>query len=465
MPNTKCMKTKLLMILICFAFQNPFAQTIALQNYATGFTNPVAITHAGDDRLFVVERGGAIKIIQPGGSVLSTPFLSLTNSTIVSGGERGLLGLAFHPNYTQNRLFFVNYTRAGDGATVIARYQTFENQPNLADPNSAVVLLTIPQPFTNHNGGSIVFGPDGYLYIGMGDGGSANDPQNHGQNMNSLLGKMLRIDVNQGATYGIPPDNPYVGQSIPNEIWAAGLRNPWKFSFNRLNGDLWIADVGQNAREEINRVVAPLSAGLNFGWRCYEANLPYITNGCGPIGNYTFPVSTYPLGSGYCSITGGYAYTGSQYPNFQNKYFFADYCANRIGWIPFEGGTIQWTSPFTGNFTTFGEDVNGELYIAGINNGVVSRIIDASLSLEDQQRVSLVLYPNPAKSELHIRFDDARMFEKIEVYNLTGRIMYSQNFQNVNQFVLNVSGFNSGMYILTLKDANGQPFTQKFIVE
>jgi glucose/arabinose dehydrogenase len=307
-----------------------FAQTIGLQTFATGFSNPVAIVNAGDSRLFVVQRGGAIRILNANGTINATNFLTLTSSTIVSGGERGLLGLAFHPNYATNGYFYVNYTRASDGATVIARYNVSAN-PDVADASSAQVLLTIAQPFSNHNGGSLVFGPDGYLYIGMGDGGSGGDPDNYGQNINSLLGKMLRIDVDSGSPYAIPAGNPYAGATPgADEIWAVGMRNPWKFSFDKQTGDLWIADVGQNAREEINKA-ASTAAGLNYGWRCYEANIPYNTNGCQSASNYFMPVANYALGNGYCSITGGYVYRGSTYPNMVGKYFFSDYCSNRIG--------------------------------------------------------------------------------------------------------------------------------------
>ncbi|WP_321539555.1 PQQ-dependent sugar dehydrogenase [Flavobacterium piscinae] len=247
--------------------------------------------NAGDDRLFVVQRGGLIRIVNPNGTVNTTPFLSLT-SIITAGGERGLLGLAFHPDYATNGRFYVNYTRSGDGATVIARYNVSDTDENIANANSGEILLTIAQPFSNHNGGSLNFGPDGYLYIGMGDGGSGGDPNNYGQNLNSLLGKMLRIDVNGETGYTIPADNPYADIAGEDEIWSVGMRNPWKFSFDRQTGDLWIADVGQNAIEEINKA-ASSEAGLNYGWRCYEGNSPYNTTGCGGSSNYTFPVAQY----------------------------------------------------------------------------------------------------------------------------------------------------------------------------
>jgi len=253
------------------------AQTIALQSFATGFSEPLEITHAGDSRLFVVQKGGLIRIVNANGSVNATPFLDL--STLVStNSERGLLGLAFHPNYATNGFFFVNYSNTA-GNTVIAKYSVSANA-NIAN-TTGTILMTINQPYSNHNGGSIKFGGDGYLYIAMGDGGSSGDPQGYSQNLSLTninvvsnpsriyLGKMLRIDVNTtapGLNYGFPSTNPYVNEAGKQEIWAIGLRNPWKFSFNRLNGDLWIADVGQGSVEEIDKVVNPLTAGLNFGF-------------------------------------------------------------------------------------------------------------------------------------------------------------------------------------------------------
>ncbi|MDP5027802.1 MAG: PQQ-dependent sugar dehydrogenase, partial [Flavobacterium sp.] len=318
------MKTLLSLGLLIVSFFGQ-AQTIALQSFATGLTSPVEITHAGDSRLFVVEQSGKIKIINANGTVNTTPFLNLT-SLISTGGERGLLGLAFHPNYATNGYFFVNYTNTS-GNTVIARYSVSSGNSNIAN-TTGTILMTITQPYSNHNGGSIKFGPDGYLYIGMGDGGSGGDPGNRAQNINENLGKMLRIDVNSTIApyYTNPATNPYVGVAGNDEIWAIGLRNPWKFSFNRLNGDLWIADVGQGSVEEIDKVVNPLTAGLNFGWRCYEGNSTYNSTGCAPASTMTFPFTQYARSGGACSVTGGYFYTGSMYPNFQNKYFFTDYC-------------------------------------------------------------------------------------------------------------------------------------------
>jgi len=441
-----------------------FAQTINLQTVASGFSSPVAIVNAGDTRLFVVQRGGAIRILNTNGTINTTNFLTLT-SIITSGGERGLLGLAFHPNYATNGYFYVNYTRSGDGATVIARYSVSTTNPDVADASSALVLLTISQPFTNHNGGSLAFGPDGFLYIGMGDGGSGNDPNNYGQNINSLLGKMLRIDVNSGTPYGIPPTNPYAGAIAgSDEIWAVGMRNPWKFSFDSQTGDLWIADVGQNAIEEINKAPST-AAGLNYGWRCYEGNSPFNTTGCSGIANYTFPVTDYThAASGGCSITGGYVYRGATYPNLQGKYVFSDYCNNKIGYIANTGGAITWSNAFSGNISTFGQDVTGELYVAGLSNGIISKIVDTTLSVDDFEEFGLTIYPNPAKDSFTIKNKNNEELT-IKIYDVSGRMVLNQQGQSFELISINTSNFSRGLHLVVMENANGYMFKSKLMIQ
>lgn len=350
---------------------------IELQDFATGFQQPVAIRHAGDDRLFIVQQNGIIRIIDGNGQTLATPFLDI-DARVGSGGERGLLGLDFHPEYPDSNYFYVNYTN-NSGNTRVSRFSGTAN-PNIADPDSEVILLTANQPFANHNGGDVHFGPDGYLYTGLGDGGSGGDPQNYSQTPTSLLGKMLRIDVNSGTPYAIPPTNPFVGSTaVANEIWALGLRNPWRFSFDRLTGDLWIGDVGQNEWEEVDFQPASSTGGENYGWRCYEGNAPYNTTGCGAVGNYVAPVAVYANTSSLgCSITGGYVYRGSQYPDLYGYYLYTDYCSGRI-WALKPDGQGGWTNQQlldgpNNNLATFGEDVNGELYLAGIANGRIYKI-------------------------------------------------------------------------------------------
>ena len=458
------MKTIPLYLVLLLSFLG-YSQTITLQSFATGFESPVEITNAGDTRLFVVQKTGLIRILNANGTINATPFLNLS-SIISTNGERGLLGLAFHPNYASNGYFFVNYTNVS-GNTVIARYSVDGGNPNIAN-TTGTILMTIVQPFSNHNGGSIKFGPDGYLYIGMGDGGSGGDPDNRAQNINDNLGKMLRIDVNSTIApyYTIPATNPFVGVPGNDEIWAIGLRNPWKFSFNRLNGDLWIADVGQNAVEEINRVVNPLpNSGINFGWRCYEGSSTYNTSGCAPAGTMTFPFAEYARSGGACSVTGGYFYTGSAYPNFQNNYFFTDYCDDKIRMVN-SSGVITATTSFSGNnFVSFGEDINGELYIAGISSGTIYKITDSSLSSSDFENNGFTLYPNPAKETFTIKSSAANLASKIEVFDLTGKLLFTKELNDNLENTINTTALSKGVYLVSIATANGTNYSTKLMIE
>ena len=455
---------KLVLIISFFTF-SANAQTVALQSFATGFTSPVEITHpVGDSRFFVVQQGGIIKVVSSTGTVNATPFLTLTTATILTGSERGLLGLTFHPNYATNGYFYVNYTRAGDGATVIARYSVSAD-PNVANASSGTILLTIAQPFSNHNGGSIKFGPDGYLYIGMGDGGSGGDPDNRAQNINDNLGKILRIDVDSASPYGIPPTNPYVGIAGNDEIWAIGVRNPWKFTFNRLNGDMWVADVGQSGAEEIDKIVSPLPTGLNFGWRCYEGNVTYDSSSgvCPAYTSTVPPVTQYGHGSSRCSITGGFFYTGSTYPNFANKYFFADYCTAEIGYLTGSSSTITWALDSAGVITTFGEDINGELYVAV--SGTIYRIIDSSLAINNFNKNGLSFYPNPAKTEIFIKNSSDVSLSKVKIFDLTGKLVLTKTVDNNDTPSVNITTLSSGMYLISVEDLTGNQYQSKLIVE
>ena len=456
---------KKITLLICLSSLCSFAQTIGVTTFATGFARPTEITHAGDERLFLVQQAGAIKIINPDGSVNPTNFLSLPSSVVLSSGnEQGLLGLAFHPNYAQNGFFYVNYTRSGDGDTVIARYSVSANNPNVADATSGTVLLTVDQPFSNHNGGSIKFGPDGYLYIGMGDGGSGNDPGNRAQNINDNLGKMLRIDVDGPAPYGIPANNPYVGVTGNDEIWAIGLRNPWKFSFDRSTGELWIADVGQSAAEEINRVNGS-TAGINYGWKCYEGTIERPN--C-PVNGvvYTMPLVNIPRSQGVCSITGGYVYRGTTYPNFIGKYFFTDICFDKIGMVA-ENGTITYSSSLAAvsSVTSFGEDINGQLYFVSADTGVVSKIIDTSLATNDFSKHGFSMYPNPTASEFFIRNSNAMELKRIQLFDLSGKLLLEQPLQDVETNNINIGPLQDGMYLVSIENTSGQKFTSKLIVQ
>lgn len=445
-----------------YSFSFSYSQTIGLQNFASGFTKPLEITNAGDGRLFVVEQGGLIKILNPNGTINSNPFLNIADQ-ISTGGERGLLGLAFHPNYASNGFFYTNHTNLS-GNTVITRYSVDGTNPNLANASSGTVLLTIAQPYTNHNGGSLKFGSDGYLYIGMGDGGSSGDPENRAQNINELLGKMLRIDVNSGTPYSIPPTNPYVGIAGADEIWAIGLRNPWKFSFDKTLGNLWIADVGQNNIEEIN-IAAATQAGLNYGWHCYEGDAAYNTTGCPPQSSLKFPLKSINHSTGACSITGGYVYNGTVYPNFKGLYFFTDYCDPKIGMMT-SSGTLTYSQLFTGNsFSTFGEDVKGELYIAAINNGNVFKIIDTSLGVSAFDKTQFAIYPNPANSEIIIQKSNKNFPTEVALFDLEGKMLLKKKMEEKDINIVKIDNFQKGFYIVTVKNEDGHLSTYRLIIE
>ena len=343
-----------------------------------------AITNAGDSRLFITQQRGLITIWD-GTQILPTPFLDVS-ALIICCGEQGLLSTAFHPNYAVNGFFFVNYTNL-TGQTVVARYQVSRTDRNQADPFSAVILLTIDQPFTNHNGGQLQFGPDGDLYIGMGDGGSANDPLCNAQSTDTLLGKMLRIDVNQNVLqspyYGVPADNPYVRTTGPPEAWAYGLRNPWRFSFDRKTGDLYIGDVGQDQMEEIDFQPAGDPGGENYGWKIMEGTL---CNSAGPAGcvvtpppcddpTYTLPVLTYTHDSGRCAVIGGYVYRGRAITDLKGSYLYGDYCSGEIWAAPTQNGVVSPSVLLAINvpsLTAFGQDAAGEIYVGG--QGTFARI-------------------------------------------------------------------------------------------
>ena len=437
---------------------------IALTSFATGFDRPIDITNASDDRLFIVEQAGEISIVQPSGAVNSTLFLDI--KTIVNDGssEQGLLGLAFHPNYSSNGYFYVHYTdNSGDGQ--ISRFTVSTGDPDVADNTSEFPILTISQPYSNHNGGCIKFGPDSYLYIGMGDGGSAGDPGGRSQDSTELLGKMLRIDVDGAAPYGIPASNPFVSNAgWLDEIWAYGLRNPWKFSFDRTTGDLWMGDVGQNAWEEIDYQSAISSGGENYGWRCYEASATYNMSGCSSSsGAYARPAYEYsqsgapPNG---CSVTGGVVYRGTQFPNLNGHYLFSDFCEPWIYTLYWTGSS--WASvnhgTFSGNFSSFGEDYLGEVYVASLYDGVIYKVSDLHNTINESERPYLMnIFPNPGKDKISIQFDASFDGEcTLHIYSIGGKLFKTIGRIQGDQVDVQISDWDAGFYLLKLFDVSGQ---------
>jgi glucose/arabinose dehydrogenase len=345
---------------------------VNLRSIAVGLDRPVYLTHAGDGsgRLFIVEKPGTVRIVK-NGALLPGPFLDIRGLVKSSGSEQGLLGLAFDPQYTTSGRFFVDYIDL-NGNTVIARYLVSTSDPDRADGAGGTAILNVPQPYPNHNGGELAFGPDGYLYIGLGDGGSEGDPLGNGQRLDTLLGKILRIDVG-GDGYAIPPDNPFlIRPDARPEIWAYGLRNPWRFSFDRATGDLYIGDVGQDGYEEVDVQPAGSAGGRNYGWNIMEGFHPYkggSTEGLIP------PAAEYEHASGNCSVTGGYVYRGGAIPSLEGIYLFGDYCTGQT-WVlrrfPDGWRAAEWFGMRI-SISSFGEDESGELYVLDYRGGAAFR--------------------------------------------------------------------------------------------
>jgi glucose/arabinose dehydrogenase len=358
-----------------------FAQPkVKLDTFSRTFTAPIGVENDGyTSRVFIVQQNGIIWTMDSNGVKLDT-FIDL-RAKVQNSGEEGLLGMAFHPDYKNNGYFYTYYTKKSTTDNAVFRYKVSSN-PNRANIDSQLLVINFSHPiFTNHNGGCIRFGKDGYLYIGTGDGGSGGDPNNNAQNKNNLLGKLHRLDVNNFAVpYTVPANNPFVGQTnVKTEIWAYGLRNPWRYSFDRETGDLWLADVGQNTVEETNFQSVSNTGGDNYGWRCYEGNSTYNTSGCSGASNYKFPFFTYGRNgaTGGFSVTGGFIYKGNKYNDLRGYYIFTDYVSGNF-WLTQKKDTVfttvQQTSPKQANISSFGEDIRGELYATNLSNGVVYKI-------------------------------------------------------------------------------------------
>lgn len=348
----------------------PPAFTLRLEEVATGLVSPVYVAApAGDTRIFIVEQRGRVRVVD-NGQLLATPFLDIT-SRVLTGGERGMFSVAFHPQYRTNGFFFVYFT--GPSGELRLERLTVSSNPNVANTTSAKLILGIPHPLSNHNGGLVTFGPDGMLYLGTGDGGGAGDPDRNAQNPNTLLGDLLRIDVDRGDPYAIPAGNPFIGR--PNtrpEIWATGLRNPWRFAFDRVAGLLYVADVGQARLEEVS-VVSSSRAEVNYGWNVMEGSSCFNAPICNRQG-LELPALEYDHNGGACSITGGFVYRGSAIPEIAGLYFYADYCAGWIRSFRYMGGVAtelkSWDLGAIGFITSFGEDSSGELYVTSASGKV-----------------------------------------------------------------------------------------------
>lgn len=464
------MLSVLLLATFCKA-QTSTLPEIVLEDFAGGFDTPIDVQSNGDGYMYVVEQPGKIRIVTEDGFTLAKPFLDISDE-VLFGGEQGLLGLAFHPDYADNGYFYVNYVNKG-GKTVIARFTRSAGNYHKADRSSEMEMLKIPHPFVNHYGGGIRFGPDGYLYFAIGDGGAAGDPFNNAQDPSRLLGKMMRIDVNSGEPYTIPADNPFVGMAgyMP-EIWALGLRNPFRWSFDKLTGDLWIGDVGQDMWEEVNVQRAGSAGGQNYGWDCMEGEHPFEPGNCDSSTMITDPVTEYPHDGSDCTVIGGFVYRGSNYPNMYGKYIYMDYCSGRFRTIFKYGGEkmegiIGEEDPFS--YVSFGEDVDGELYVVDNVDGEIYHVADAtSMRTGAYQMSSLKLFPNPASDVFTIEFQGTENGDAVvEIDNLLGETIMREEVGSVegyNNYTFNSTNLEKGSYVLTLKTAKGDMHTA-FVVQ
>ena len=444
---------------------------IELKLLQSGFRKPVDIENAGDERLFVVEARGIIRILSKDGQVNETPFLDIQDRVRDNSNEQGLLGLVFHPNYDENGYFFVNYT-FGSGDTRIARYTRNADNPDLADRDSEKTIIEIGQPASNHNAGDLNFGRDGMLYIGTGDGGGGNDPDNHAQTPNDFLGKMLRLDIDTDEPYLIPADNPFINDaSTLDEIWATGLRNPWKFSFDRETGDMYIADVGQGAREEINFQKLASQGGENYGWHCLEGTRDLRPSSCDSEDILVPPVYEYNHEAGNCggSVTGGYVYRGSNYPSLTGRYIYADYCTGYIwGLQQVDENTWSNTELLSSGaqWTTFGEDNNGEVYVAN-RSGEISQITTSNTTNIDtaEDLIEIQVNNNPFGENLQLTLKTQRSgFAQIRLIDNSGRTLQERDIQvyrNTN-LELSTKSLVSGIYFVEIRFA-GQRALEKVV--
>ncbi len=455
------MKKHLLFLLIaasCTFTLTAQTPSITLTPVITGLNKPVYLTHCGDSRVFVVEQTGRIKVYDSTYNYLGV-FLNVTNiitAPTSNGDERGLLGLAFHPNYHENGFFYIAFNKTVNGQlkTALARYTVSLNNSNKADSLSGVELLSYNKPYSNHNGGCLQFGPDGYLYMGTGDGGSGNDPQGNGQKLTTYLAKMLRFDVNGTSTYTIPPSNPFVNDpNAYHEIWAYGLRNPWRFSFDKLNGNLWIADVGQNAYEEVNVHYNGTPSGENYGWRCFEGlhstGLGSGISGqpCPDFNDTHKPIYEYTHTGGECSVTGGYVYRGALYNSLFGNYICSDYCSGKMRRL-IDNGDGSYTPEiiYTGDYTTsYGQDRWGELYVCSFTQNAVLKLKDGNC-----KPVAYVLNSNTASICGGQSITLQALFNPTLIYD-----WYQNGAPAVNGHTPNFTVTEPGTYYVVVTNGNG----------
>ncbi len=439
------MKKLSTLIFIFLFFASVFAQEISIESFGiSGLSFPTEITHAGDERVFIAQKNGRIRLVDSEGVIINNFFLDIT-SLVSNIGEKGLLGLAFSPDYQESGEFYIHYNNL-DGDSVIARY-TVSEDPNQAN-QEGTILMTIENSAQNHKGGTIRFGPDGYLWISIGD----DADWNNGQNINTLKGKILRIDVS-GETYTIPPDNPFVGIEGEDEIWAYGLRNPWKFSFDYETGNIWIGDVGSNLFEEINRSDST-EAGLNYGWNCYEGDYEFPDSNCDGTEEITFPIAFYEYETGGNSIVGGYVYRGTEYPALIGKYLFADYGSGEIGLLDEELNMI-FTPTDLSAIISVGEDFHGNLYVASFNR--VYKIVDESMGIKDNNQLEISIYPNPTSDFININANKA--IDEVSIYSAEGKLLQTLS-GNITQ--IDISHYPKGVYLLGIQSGKITK-TQKWI--
>ncbi|MDQ3100436.1 MAG: PQQ-dependent sugar dehydrogenase, partial [Bacteroidota bacterium] len=463
------LKRTLLIGLISLSNSYASAQVdIELVPVVTGLPGLVDIAHAGDDRLFCVLQPGTIRIVQ-NGAILPTPFLNITAQVENGGNEQGLLGLTFAPDHDSTGFFYVHYTASVPGlVSRVSRFSVSATDSNVADPASEQILFTYPQPYGNHNGGEVDFGPDGYLYIGLGDGGNGNDPLNNAQNVTNPLGAILRIDVSNGeAVYEIPVENPFVnagGDTLP-EIWAYGLRNPWRFGWDALTGDLWIGDVGQNAWEEVDHwpAGATYNSGANFGWRCREGLIPtpgVSQTGCGTADAYIDPISIH-ANPPWCSVIGGRVYRGDQFPSLYGHYLYADYCEGEFfslfpddaeGWIRQSA-----SENYDFGITVIAEGHDLEIYVGNEETGTLYRLVDPLTVGTATQPAgpNFTIYPVPAGDRFIVE-GELDEVAQLQLMDQAGRIVRTIPLNDdATRSHVNVSDLANGVYVMVLIDAEG----------